>query len=228
MRFNFKHLMKYLAMLFFLIVCSATKAQSDRKTENIFIITLDGFRWQELFAGADSALIHNKDFTPNAAELKSLFWADSPRESRKKLMPFFWSTIATQGQLYGNRLYSNKVNCSNTMWFSYPGYSEILCGFADDERINSNSKIDNPNTTVLEFLNKEKRYKGKVAVFASWDVIPYVINEKRSGVPVNGGYETAGGKDLTEREILLNELQAAIPGHWGSVRQDAFTHYYAL
>ena len=176
MRFNFKHLMKYLAMLFFLIVCSATKAQSDRKTENIFIITLDGFRWQELFAGADSALIHNKDFTPNAAELKLLFWADSPTERRKKLMPFFWSTLATQGQLYGNRLYRNKVNCSNTVWFSYPGYSEILCGSADDERINSNSKIDNPNTTVLEFLNKEKRYKGKVAVGASWDVIPYVIN----------------------------------------------------
>lgn len=220
--------MKYLLVFIFLVVCSQAEAQLTRKTENIFIITLDGFRWQELFSGADSTLLANKTYTHDPEEFKSQFWHDSPLERRKKLMPFFWSTLVTEGQIYGNRKYKNNVNCSNAMWFSYPGYSEILCGFADDERINSNNKIDNPNVTVLEFLNKTKPYKDKVAAFASWDVIPYVINEKRSGVPVNGGYEEASGKKLTEREILLNELQATIPGHWGSVRQDAFTHNYAL
>jgi hypothetical protein len=220
--------MKYLPMFLLLVICNLAEAQPSRKTENIFIITLDGFRWQELFGGADSALIQNKTYSHNPEELKSMFWAESPADRRKRLMPFFWSTLVSQGQLYGNRQYNNKVNCANTMWFSYPGYSEILCGFADDERIHSNDKIDNPNTTLLEFLNKEKNYKNKVAAFASWDVIPYVVNEARSGIPVNGGYETAKGKNLTEREILLNELQATIPGHWSSVRQDAFTHHYAL
>lgn len=220
--------MKYIGLFFFLVVSGLTHAQPTRKTENIFIITLDGFRWQELFSGADSVLIRNKEYTHNPEELMSLFWKDSPLERRKKLMPFFWTTLASQGQLYGNRKYNNNVNCSNKMWFSYPGYSEILCGFADDERINSNKKIDNPNVTVLEFLNKTKRYKGKVAAFSSWDVFPYIINEKRSGVPVNGGYETAAEKNLSEREIFLNELQAKIPGLWGSVRYDAFTHNYAL
>lgn len=33
---------------------------------NIFIITIDGFRWQEVFNGADSALIADERFTPDA------------------------------------------------------------------------------------------------------------------------------------------------------------------
>ena len=203
------------------------QAWSQRKTENLFIITLDGFRWQELYSGADSLLINNSDFVEDIEAIKSRFWRDTPEQRRAVLMPFFWSTIAKQGQLYGNRMYDNKVNCSNRMWFSYPGYSEILCGFADDERINSNDKKDNPNVTVLEFLNNTPEFKGKVAAFASWDVFPFIINEKRSGVPVNAGYEKATG-DINDREKLLNEMQFQIPPEWNSVRFDAFTHHYAL
>lgn len=199
----------------------------QRKTENLFIITLDGFRWQELYSGADSLLINNSDFVKDVEGLKARFWRDTPAQRREMLMPFFWSTIAKQGQLYGNRTYGNKVNCLNRMWFSYPGYNEILCGFADDERITSNDKKENPNATMLEFLNNTADYKGKVAAFGSWDVFPFIINEKRSGVPVNAGYQTATG-DLSEREKFLNEMQSQIPQRWGSVRFDAFTHNYAL
>jgi hypothetical protein len=202
-------------------------AQSN-KTENIFIITLDGMRWQEVFTGADSLLIENKDFVDDPATLNSRFWANTSLERRKILMPFLWSTIATQGQVYGNRKFDNKVDCSNTMWFSYPGYNEILSGFADDENINSNKKINNTNVTVLEFLNKQPKYKGKVAAFGSWDVFPFIINEGRSGVPVNAGFEKASGSKLTDREMFLNTLQDEIPGPWGGVRLDAFTHYFAL
>lgn len=197
------------------------------KTENIFIITLDGFRWQELYNGADSLLINSKEYVKDTEGLKKRFWRNTAEQRREVLMPFFWTTIAKQGQLYGNRKYDNKVNVSNQMWFSYPGYNEILCGFADDKRINSNDKEDNPNVTLLEFLNSKAEFKGKVAAFASWDVFPFIINEKRSGVPVNAGYETATG-DLTEREKLLNAMQSQIPQEWGSVRFDAFTHHYAL
>lgn len=219
--------MKFKVFILLLFVQSFVFAQS-RKTENIFIITLDGLRWQELFTGADSLLVENKDFVGNPAALKSRFWADTGDERRKLLMPFFWSTLASEGQLYGNRKYDNLADCSNSMWFSYPGYSEILCGFSDDDRINSNKKINNPNVTVLEFLNKIPEYKGKVAAFGSWDVFPFIINEERSGVPVNAGFEKASGDHLTEREAFLNALQDEIPGPWGSVRLDAFTHYFAL
>lgn len=219
--------MKFRLIVFFLAAHCFALAQS-RKTENIFIITLDGFRWQELFTGADSLLITNKDFVRDTAALRSAFWATTPSGRREILMPFFWSTVATQGQIYGNRTLSNKVDCSNTMWFSYPGYNEILSGFADDERINSNKKINNPNETVLEFLHKLPQYSGKVGAFGSWDVFPFIINEDRSAIPVNAGFEKAKGAKLTDREKFLNSLQDEIPGPWSGVRLDAFTHYFAM
>lgn len=218
---------KNYTLAFLLIVTQLVFAQK-LKTENLFIITLDGLRWQELFSGADSLLITNKDYVEDPLDLKRRFWAESTDERRKILMPFFWSEISRKGQLYGNRNFSNKVDCANHMWFSYPGYNEILCGFADDNRINSNNKIDNPNVTVLEFLNKLPAYKGKVAAFCSWDVFPYIINRTRSSIPVNAGFETATGGTLSEREKFLNELQPQIPSPWGGVRLDGFTHHYAM
>lgn len=219
--------MKQTFIVFLVTLGSICHAQ-DRKTENVFIITLDGLRWQELYSGADSALIGNKAYVKEPDALREMFWAATPEERRKKLLPFIWSTVEREGQLYGNRKYQNNVNCSNKMWFSYPGYNEILTGAADDQRINSNNKVNNPNITILEYLNRRDRYRGKVAAFASWDVFPFIINEERSGVPVNAGYENVEGPSLTEREQLLNELQNSLPKFWESVRLDGFTHYYAL
>jgi len=215
-------------LLFFFFALTVPAFGQKQNTENIFIITLDGYRWQELFTGADPNLIENKDFVKNPEALKQRFWADTPEERREILMPFFWNTIAKKGQLYGNRLHDNKVDCSNTMWFSYPGYNEILCGYADDERVNSNAKNNNPNVTVLEYLNNLPSFKGKVAAFGSWNVFPFIINQERSGLPVNAGFAKATGEKLTDREKFLNALQDEIPGPWGGVRLDAFTHYFAL
>lgn len=68
-------------------------------------------------------------------------------------MPFFWGTLAKQGQIYGNRALDNKVDNANPYWFSYPGYSEILTGHVDT-LINSNDYPPNPHTNILEFLIK--------------------------------------------------------------------------
>ncbi len=200
---------------------------SAQKADNIFIITLDGLRWQEVFSGADSLLVNDSGYTDDPKMLADEFWDKNPKTRREKLMPFFWQTIAAEGQLHGNRKQGSKVNCTNKMWFSYPGYSEILCGFADDEKIMSNNKIDNPNVTVLEYLNKRKDFTGRVAAFASWDVFSFIINSKRSGIPVNDGFKKAEG-DLTEIESFLNKIQDEIRGPWETVRLDVFTHHYSL
>lgn len=198
------------------------------KTENIILITFDGLRWQELFKGADSLMIDDTGLIQTPGSLLADFWHEDPIERRKMLFPFFWSTLATQGQLYGNRAYGNQVNNSNHMWFSYPGYNEVLSGFADDERINSNSKINNPNVTLLEYLNQKPEFKGKVMAFGSWDVFPYIVNEERSGIPVNAGFDKAEGSDLTDVEKTINRLQSEIRGPWGGVRLDPFTQHYTL
>ena len=77
-------------------------------------------------------------------------------------------------------------------------------------------------------MNQQPGFEGKVAAFGSWDVIPFIINEQRSQIPVNAGYEPAKGDSLSERERLLNELQYQIPAPWDGVRLDAFTYHYAI
>lgn len=213
--------------IFLLIFFQGPSFAQALKTEHVFLITLDGLRWQELFQGADSLLIAHADYVKDSITLKQKFWRNTRSERQQVLMPFFSSILAKQGQLYGNRQLGSKVNLTNTFWFSYPGYNEILTGYGD-KRIDSNDKLPNPNTTVLEFINQQKGYEGKVAAFGSWDVFPYIINEERSGIPVNAGYEAAQENSLTAMEYALNTLQSQIPGHWPTVRMDAFTHHYAL
>lgn len=222
--------MKKHTLLIALLIVSfiGLNAQQKETKPNVILITLDGLRWQELFGGADSLLISNKKYVNDTTDLKEKFWAETAEERRKILFPFIWSAIKEKGQIYGNRAYKNYVNLTNNKWFSYPGYNEILTGKADDERIVSNSKLPNPNTTILETVNQSTPYKSKVAAFSSWDVFPYIINETRSGVPVNAGFDVAEEEKLTENEAYLNKLQKVTPSPWGSVRLDVFTHHYAL
>ncbi len=201
---------------------------AQEQNPKVILITLDGLRWQELFSGADPLLVAHAKYVNDTIDLKERFWKETPQERREVLMPFIWKEVTKMGQIHGNRNLGSKVDLTNKMWFSYPGYNEILSGKADDTRINSNDKIPNPNTTILEVANNDPRYRDKVAAFGSWDVFPYIVNEERSGVPVNAGFELAKGNDLTEREKFLNELQPRVPSPWGTVRLDAFTHHFAL
>src|SRR3982751_747106 len=79
----------------------------------LFIITLDGFRWEELYRGADSSIITDPGANTDTALTRALYWDPGLAERRKKLMPFFWSVIARQGEMYGNRDYGNRVNVAN-------------------------------------------------------------------------------------------------------------------
>jgi hypothetical protein len=201
-------------------------SQSKISDQKVFLITLDGLRWQELFLGADSLLVKNKNYVKHPEKLYNWAWREKPKDRRLALMPFIWNEVIEIGQIYGNRNLGNKVNLSNGMWFSYPGYNEILTGKADDENIFSNDKIPNPNETILEQF--AKTYDPvKVAAFGSWDVFDYIVNEERSGVYTNCGFETSTDLPLNKEEILLNQLQNQIPSPWGTVRLDGFTHQYA-
>jgi len=215
-------------LLFSAILAVLSGFAQAQEAKNIILITLDGLRWQEVFSGADSLFLRDAEMVKNPQGLYNEFWETNPVKRREVLLPFFWNAIASTGQLYGNRQLGNKVNTQNTHWFSYPGYNEILSGFADDQRINSNDKINNPNKTFLEYLNQKEGFTDKVLAFGSWDVFPYIINEERSGIPVNAGFDQAEGEHLSDKEELLNRLQTEIIGPWTEVRLDAFTHHFAM
>lgn len=170
-------------------------------TKNLFIITIDGFRWQEVFSGADSSLISNEKYTDDTAYMKALYWAETPEDRRKKLMPFFWNILAKKGQLYGNRDFDNRVNVANMYAVSYPGYNEILTGNTDIT-ISSNRKKKNPNINILEWLNNQPLFSGKVVAFTSWDVFPYILNTERNHLPVNSGYDNINNPTSSEQQMI--------------------------
>jgi hypothetical protein len=161
---------------------------AQQSVDNVILVTMDGLRWQELFGGLDETMLNDGDNgTRDPTDLNRRFAGETAEIRRERLMPFFWNVIAKQGVVYGDQEQESHVRVANGMNFSYPGYSEILCGFPDP-RIDSNAKTNNPNVTVLEWLHQRDAYRGRIASFGSWDVFPWIINTDRSEIPVNAGW----------------------------------------
>ena len=198
------------------------------KTENVILVTADGLRWQEVFAGADAALMNKTDGgVADVPALERAYWRPTAEERRRALMPFVWEVVVPQGRIFGDPNGGEGARVTNGKNFSYPGYNEILSGFADP-RIDSNAKRPNPNVTVLEWLNSQPAFRGKVAAFGSWDVFPSIFNRERSGLLINAAWEPIKADDLTESEALLNLLGRVMPHAWEGVRLDAFTTQAAI
>ncbi len=194
--------MKNVQFFLSISILFSTQALAQRKTENIILITMDGFRWQELFQGVDPKIINNPKFK------KDIITGMNFKEhgQREDLLPFFWGTVATHGQLYGNRKLKSFVNCANPYWFSYPGYHEMFVG-AVNRKVRSNQKLVNPNSTVLDFVSLRPGFKNRVSAFSTWDVFPYILRESINGISVNSGVELAIGDSLSEQEKILNQIQ---------------------
>ncbi len=217
-------------MLIVTILMLAAAAKAQNKTENVILITLDGPRTQEIFGGLDIDILKDKvkkgrvEDTPDYKK----YWAESPEERREKLMPFFWGTLMKQhGSIAGNRSKGSAVMTTNKMWFSYPGYSEILTGQAHDDIIKSNDSIRNPNTSVLEFLKRKLRLNSKqVAGFSSWGVMKWIAEHQDGAITLNAGHAPY---DHPDPEIkVLSKLQNEKLSPWDDVRFDYFTFRFAL
>lgn len=191
----------------------------EHPTKYLIIITLDGMRWQEVFMGADSAL-----YTEAGLSARHILPA-SPENRRSQLLPFLWNEIASNGQIYGNRRKGSRVNVTNKMRISYPGYNEIFAGHPDDRHIKLNFKIPNPNPHVLRFIGRKKTFRGRVASFASWDVFPSIFNEKLGGMYVNAAFQSVRSGSFAS----LNAQLKTVVKPWGKrVRPDSLTTAFAL
>jgi hypothetical protein len=193
--------------------------------ENIVLVTLDGLRWQELFTGLDPDLANNDEYSSQQERITSQFGAETGAESAKKIFPFIHNTVFENGSYVGDRTRNSCARVTNDWYFSYPGYSEILTGVVNPT-INSNGKVFNPERSFLELLETQAVFAGKSAAFASWDVFPYIFNTERSGLHVNAFVAEANPQ--SEFEKLLNTLYDDTPTPWPTVRNDSFTHHYAM
>jgi hypothetical protein len=203
---------------------------SQRQTKHVVLFTSDGVRWQDLFTGIDPKLMEAKTAgMADAANLRKELWRPTPQERRETLMPFFWKTLVPQGILFGNLAKGSSMQVTNRYRVSYPGYSEILTGRAQDDLIKGNDNIQNPTPSFLQFLKqKQKLRPQQVAVFASWDNFRYSAESVPGELFINAGYQRSDLPKNSARTDELNKLQFDARFVDDSARHDAFTFGLAM
>jgi hypothetical protein len=214
-----------------LLIWTATTLSQSPRTGSVVLVTLDGVRWQEIFGGLDESLL--RATTPKDTDIRTLrvyrqYSAATPRERREKLMPFLWRTfVANHGFIAGDRTAKSLVSVTNTHWFSYPGYSEILTGEAHDNVITSNDAIRNPFPTVLQFAKQRLSLPpSHVATFASWGVFNQIAESQEGATTVNAGAEAY---DAPSAEMnALSAIQFEAWTAWSNTRHDAYTFHFAI
>jgi hypothetical protein len=219
---------RVLAGLVFATAALVGPAAEPHKTQNVIFVMTDGLRWQEVFGGADASLLKKSNHgEENIDALKQRFCRETPEASREALLPFVWKQVASHGQIYGNRTKHSLAQVTNGLKFSYPGYHETLCGFADP-RIDRNDAGPNPNVTVLEWLNRKPAFQGRVAAFGAWNAFNDIFNRRRCGFCVNAGFDPLNEGVCTPAVELLNRLKTEVPKMTKDEPFDALTFHTAL
>jgi hypothetical protein len=210
---------------------AAALAAPAHRTKNLILVTADGLRWQDLFTGIDPLLMNAKDAgmtETGAPELRDRLWKPQPEDRRLALLPFFWGTLAPRGIVLGNVNKGSSVQVTNSYRVSYPGYSEILTGRAQDDLIHGNDPVQNPTPSFFQFVKQQwKLPKEKVAVFASWDAFHWIAESRRGEIFINAGYEPSALPE-NPRVAELNKLQMQARYLDDSARHDAFTFGLAM
>ena len=112
-----------------------------------------------MFGGLDVAVLKSTldaEASVEANPTYKRFWAPTPEARRSRAAAVLLGHVdARRRSIAGNRALGSDVHVTNQLWFSYPGYSELLVGAAHDDVIKSNDATRNPYPTVLEFLRRK-------------------------------------------------------------------------
>ncbi len=199
-------------------------AQDRSATRNLILVTADGLRWQEVFQGLDPLLAHERSAgMDHPGDRLKKYDVPGDAKRREALMPFFWTRFVPRG------LVLQHVKVTNSYRISYPGYSEMLTGRAEDRLIHSNLPIPNPNETVLEFLKRKLALdKSRVAAFASWQTFQGIVAHDPESIFVNAGYQPIEDPHASARMTELSRLQFHLLTPWAEARHDYITGSMAL
>ncbi|MFI5310397.1 MAG: alkaline phosphatase family protein [Gemmatimonadales bacterium] len=187
----------------------------------VVLIVLDGMRWQEVFGGADSALVGKALGGVNdTLALRKDFWRPTADARRSALFPFLWGTVAARGAIWGNFAAGSDAHVTNGFKFSYPGYNEMLVGVAD-KKIDKNAYGPNPNVTVFEWMRSRKGFAGRVAAFGTWETFADIFNGKQSSIFVHAGWEPPPGRLKGAPERTIDRLYRTTIRYWDDLAFDA-------
>jgi hypothetical protein len=194
------------------LTCGPAVAQPVPRGEpKVVLVTFDGVRWEDVFRGADPALAADKAFVePDLYEswIKPAYL--DPSNRRTALMPFVHGVMARDGVVIGDRDDGECARVANDMWFSYPGYNEILTG-RPDPRIVENDDKWNENVTILEWLNKRAAFGNRVQMVGTWTLFPKIVNTKGGSVPVNSRLQGRYPTDVLTARFAREALRSDKP-----------------
>ncbi len=189
---------------------AAAMPEESARPPVVVLVTIDGVRWQEMFRGADPSLVAQPKYVADdLKENATKSWVDVP-DRAATLTPFLHAITNRGGVLMGNRDAGECARVANDMWFSYPGYNEILTG-RPDNTITANEYGPNHNVTVLEWLNHQPGFQGHVAVVGNWDVFADIVNAGRSGVPVNTGMGHSWPTEVLTARYAVEAVKTGAP-----------------
>lgn len=193
------------------------------------LVTADGLRWQEVFRGAEDALLADEQAgMKDAAGVRARFGKGGVPERRARLMPFLWEEVARKGALFGNRDRGSEVVMRNPHRFSYPCYAELLTG-RPQEAVTGNELRPSPAPTVLEILRRHWRLpREKVALFGSWEVFSGIGAHEPGSIFINAGYRPLELAGASARLVELSRMQFELLTPWRGVRHDFITFEMAL
>jgi hypothetical protein len=222
----FLRLLGIILVIYNLYSQSFGQTLKENRPENLIIVTLDGYRWQEFFGGLQAKLLQST-FCHNPEALTRDFGAETPQESRRRIMPFIWDVVAREGLILGNPALGSNHRLSNPYWFSYPGYSELFCGRAD-RKINSNGYPRNPNFTLFDALAADIRFRGKMVVVGTWNAFPRIINARRNGTAYFVDMKPDSGSGWRSRPLHFRSYLTRPPAPFSGAEKDTFTFRFAL
>lgn len=195
------------------------------RTENVVLVTLDGVRIEELFAGMDPAIAAStaEDGYSDIEVARDRYWRRSAAERRLALMPFFWGALAPQGLVLGNPELGSQVKVRNAIKWSSPGYIEIMTG-APQAEVVDNTLLRYPHRTIAEYIVAELHLeKSRVAQFGSWDGFKFAASSRDDAFVMNGAYEAVPAALSTPDMDSLVALRKDIQGLWEESSNDVLT-----
>lgn len=128
--------------------------------QNVILLTLDGVRWDEFFAGS------------------------SVLPGEPVCFPHFWSRLASRFIIYGDCDQANRMEAPHPSLVSLPGYQTILSGRIQPGMDNDCGRV--AEETVLERVARALG-PDEVAVYASWEKVALAAASREGACRVEAG-----------------------------------------
>ncbi|HEX5787161.1 MAG TPA: hypothetical protein VFY03_03200, partial [Woeseiaceae bacterium] len=207
----------------------AAEPPDGRVTENVVLVTLDGVRIQDFFGGLDDAVAAHDatQLYSDIGAMRERYGAATAAERRARLMPELWTRLLPQGMAFGNVAHGNHVKVRNGVYWSTPGYVEMLTG-APRREVRDNDFRRYPYPTALDLAREAPGMSfGQVAQFGSWDGFALAASRSDEGFLMLGAYDDLPAELGTPGVAALNEIRREVMGLWEEGSNDMLTYRMA-